>query len=355
MNFSIFVPKGHLPQGDNFQLNKKMLVIFGGVILFFVIVNIVFIQLLKPISITGNAKHIDLKIEQGMGAEEIAGELYSKNLIRSEWVFKFFSFLNGKSFRFKPGAYKLNFSQSIPEIVDILTAGPKIVSVTVIPGMTLNEIDDKMADLKILKKGELSHFDFKTLKERYSFLAKVKSLEGFLFPDTYLFFVGSEPKDVVEKILDNFSEKTALVFGKDLRILENDDIFNKLILASLLEKEIPDYRERQIAAGILEKRIRNGMPIQIDATVIYAKCGGRFSGCGLNQADFKINSTFNTYIYLGYPPMPISNPALESIKAAIEPIKSEYWYYLSDPVTKKTIFSKTLDEHAKNREKYLLD
>ncbi|MBI5401723.1 endolytic transglycosylase MltG [Candidatus Wolfebacteria bacterium] len=348
-------------------MNKKLIFVLGAVVIVFVVSVIIFNQLLKPV-LADDSRHVDFKIEQGMGTREIARELYLKNLIKSEWVFGIFSFLNGRSFRFKPGVYELNFSQSIPEIMDILTAGPEIVSVIVTPGMTLNEIDDEMSNLKILNKGELSHFDFKTLQEQYPFLAKAKSLEGFLFPDSYLFFVGSEPKDVVEKILDNFSEKTAPVFGKDLagsspatagslpalRIPENDDIFNKLILASILEKEIPDYRESRIAAGILEKRIRNGMPLQIDATVIYAKCGGRFSGCKLNQSDFKINSAFNTYIYLGYPPTPISNPALEFIKAALNPIKSEYWYYLSDPITKKTIFSKTLDEHAKNREKYLL-
>jgi UPF0755 protein len=108
-------------------------------------------------------------------------------------------------------------------------------------------------------------------------------------------------------------------------------------------------------AGIIEKRLKIGMPVQIDATILYNKCSGRFSGCSLLvKSDFKKDSPYNTYTRLGLTP-PISNPSLDAIKAAIEKKDSGYWFYLSDPKTKKTIFSENLEKHNINRAKYLLN
>ena len=125
-----------------------------------------------------------------------------------------------------------------------------------------------------------------------------------------------------------------------------------MIIASMLEKEIPDDGEREIAAGILEKRLKNKMPLQIDATIIYLKCGGRFLNCApLQKSDYKIDSPYNTYIYQGLPPAPISNPSLRAILAAIRGKDSSYWYYLSDPKTKRRFsvkHSKSIIKTEKN-------
>ena len=97
------------------------------------------------------------------------------------------------------------------------------------------------------------------------------------------------------------------------------------------------------------------MPLQVDATIVYIKCQGQFLDCPpARDADYKADSPYNTYLYSGLPSGPISNPSAKTIEAAANPVKSDYWYYLSDPKTQKTIFSKTLDEHNKNRYKYLL-
>jgi len=185
-------------------------------------------------------------------------------------------------------------------------------------------------------------------------------LEGFLLPDTYIFFLGSDPDLVVKKFLDNFELKalpriTQLVELRGLPFFENSSNILKIInLASLLEKEIPDTKEQQIAAGILMKRLAVGMPLQVDAALVYGKCFGKFLDCPpLREEDYKIKSPYNTYLYGGLPKTPICNPGLKAIKAALNPQKSDYWYYLSDPKTKKTVFSKTLDEHNKNRAEYL--
>jgi len=309
-------------------------------------------QALRPVSSGGNSKQVEFNIEQGDGAGEIIHNLYSAGLIKSEIALKICTFLDGKILMFKPGIYELNSAQSAKEIIDVLVVGPKAISAVITPGMTLAEIDDYLAELKILNKGALINFAIKNLEVKHSYLGGVKSLEGFLFPDTYMFFSSSDVNDIINKILVNFDEKISSI--NEISELKNiDDFLKKIILASILEKEVIDYKDKQIVAGILEKRILKGMPLQIDATVVYAKCGGAFIGCEIYRSDFKIDSLYNTYKYKGYPPAPISNPGLDSINAAFNPIKTDYWYYLSDPKTKKTIFAKTLEEQNNNQAKYL--
>lgn len=312
----------------------------------------IFTRLLQPVSvIVDGAPASDFKISSGDGVSKIASGLYANKLINSETVFKTYSFFSGLSLKFKPGVYKLDKSFSIPEIVKILISGPSQQEIRITPGMTVKEIDELLAKKGIVKEGEILNFNTEQLKGDFPFLGNISFLEGFLFPDTYKFFPESDSKKVVSKILANFRDKVGAEVG-GLQFLETGDNMDKLVLASLLEKEIPDFEEKRVVAGILEKRLKSGMLLQVDAAVIYAKCG-KFNGCKIDRQDFKTDSLYNTYKYLGYPPTSISNPSLDSIKAALSPIKSEYWYYLSDPKTKKTIFSKTIDEHIQNSVKYL--
>ncbi|MEE8131657.1 MAG: endolytic transglycosylase MltG [Candidatus Paceibacterota bacterium] len=296
-----------------------------------------------------------LDIPQKLSFAEITEKLSQSGLIRSKKVFKIYSLITGRAHRFKPGKYFFppagEAGLSTPELTKILVAGPAEIPIIIYPGMTLKEIDERLTNSGIIQKNELINFNrdkFDNLKTRYSFLEGAKSLEGFLLPDTYYFFPVTEPDLTIQKILGNFKLKALPFFDNNANILKT------LILASLLEKEIPDNNERQVAAGILEKRLSVGMALQVDATIVYIKCEGRFSNCPtLLKEDYKIDSPYNTYLEPGLPPTPISNPSLEAIKSAIEPIKTDYWYYLSDPETKRTIFSKTLEEHNKNKVKYL--
>lgn len=297
----------------------------------------------------GSAFNQELEILPGMSFNEITNKLKETHLIRSKTAFKIYSLMSGRAHQLKPGTYILSSEFSIPRLVEILTDGPAEISITVIPGMTLRKIDERLSSLKIIKLGDLVNFDINELKRDYPWLIRAQSLEGFLLPDTYRFFLGSDRNLVARRFLDNFRFK-ALPFFK-----ESDSLLETLILASLLEKEIPNHDEQRIAAGILLKRLEVGMPLQVDASLVYAKCLGQFLNCPLLvEGDYKIDSAYNTYLHTGLPKGPICNPGLESIKSTLNFQKSEYWYYLSDPETKKTIFSKDLDEHNKNRAKYLL-
>ena len=308
---------------------------------------------LKPVS--GQNNQIEFWIKPGEGINEVADVLETTGAIHSKFFFKIYGILTGEAFSLQPGAHYISASQSASEILSKLSSGPDEINIVVFPGMTMKEIEEKLIASKIISSGELVNFNPAPFKKRYSFLANAVSLEGFLMPDTYKFLSYSETNDVVVKFLDNFQIKTkGLKDVMGLTFLSRNDILQKLVIASLLEKEIPDADERRIAAGILEKRLKNNIPLQIDATIFYFKCEGKFVGCdNVVRSDYKKESPFNTYLNKGLPPAPISNPSVQAISAALSPVASTYWYYLSDPITKKTIFSSTFDEHNKNRYRYL--
>lgn len=292
----------------------------------------------------------EFTIRNGAPFSEIAENLKEEGFIKSKTLFKIYSFITGDINKFKAGRYFLDSELSLSGIARLLAGGPEEISVAVIPGMTLKEIDDKLSENSIIKPGELINFNIGMVKGDYAWLDGMRSLEGFLLPDTYNFTRNSDIKPAVEKFLDNFEKKAIPLFGDNQKNLPD-----KLIIASILEKEIPDYGEQKIGAGIIEKRMAAGMALQVDASLIYAKCYGRFMSCPqLTALDYKIDSPYNTYFHAGLPPAPISNPGPKTIEAALKAEKSDYWYYLSDPKTKKTIFGKTLDEHNDNRALYLL-
>ncbi len=159
--------------------------------------------------------------------------------------------------------------------------------------------------------------------------------------------------------MDNFQNKAWPLIKKckiSASICRGLNDYQILTLASLIEKEVPFAADRGIVSGIFLERLALGVGLQADATLTYIKCGGKFVYCGqpaVSRSDLKLASAYNTYTNKGLPPGPISNPGEEAILAAINPQKSDYFYYLSEPKTKRTIFSRTLEEQIENRSKYL--
>jgi len=287
-------------------------------------------------------------IHQGESALSVAMNLKKEGILKSPFVFLIYSFLSGGYSRFQPGTYLLKKPFTIENILKTITANPTEVLVTIIPGMTLKEIDLVLWERGAIEKGSLAGMNFSDLKANYPFLQKADSLEGFLFPDSYKFYLSMDSADVVKIMLDNFYQKA----WPKLSLSKNP--YQTLIIASLLEKEVLNYDDKRIVAGIINKRLKLEMPLQLDATVVYASCKGKFINCSpLSKSDFSVDSPYNTYKIKGLPPTPIGNPSLESIRAALEPISSKYIYYLSNPKDKKTIFSKDFYDHNINRQKYL--
>ncbi len=320
-----------------------------GIILVLILMAAYFFYGLQP-SFARNVP-VTFQISKGESFRAIGARLSQESLIRSIAVFKTYSILTGNARKFQPGIYQLAGTMSIPQIVDFLVAGGKNeMTVKIVEGATLKDIDAALASSSIITAGTLLNFPFKNLAVQYPFLNNQNSLEGFLFPDTYNFELNSSSETVLRRFLDTFEVKAWPL------ISNQTNWYNSLILASYLEREVVSMNDRKIVAGIILKRLNLGMPLQIDATVSYAKCNQGFVDCAkpaISKDDLKIISPFNTYLNRGWTPTPIANPGREALEAALSPQTSSNLYYLSDPVSGQTIFSKTLDEHNANRAKYL--
>lgn len=296
-----------------------------------------------------------VEIQQGLGSRQIGELLRGSGIIRSKWTFVVYVSLTGNASRLKPGIYTFR-NEPISIIArDLVEGGRRELTITIPEGWTIKEI-----------KNYLQSEGFDTGKEpeipveRFPYLAQIPKgldLEGYLFPDTYRIFKNSTWEVITLKMLENFDRKLT----SDLRAeiaRRNLTTFDVVRMASLLEKEVTSDEDRALVSGILWKRLKLGIGLQVDATVVFAKqqMANRKSqivGNGkISTEDTKIDSPYNTYKYRGLPIGPISNPGLSAIKAAIYPKDSPYLYYLSAP-DGRTIFSKTLEEHNEAKAKYL--
>ncbi len=299
----------------------------------------------------GGAETHEFSIAKGERFADIGARLSREGFLKSISVFKAYALFSGKAQRFQPGIYELSPSMSVPEIVRVLTSlGQNEIAVTVPEGYTLLDIDALLSRTGILGEGELRGARISEYRGEYPFLREAQSFEGFLFPDTYRFERGSAVDAVLRRFLDTFRDKAWSALSKEA------DWYERLILASYLEREVPEFADRRLVAGILLKREKIGMLLQVDATLGYAKCNGAIVGCpnvAVLRSDRSIVSPYNTYERLGWTPTPISNPGESAIRAALGPEASPYLYYLSARTTGETIFSRTLEEHNKNRALYL--
>ena len=321
--------------------------VFGVVILGFVVVCAYLTQQIDARHAKG--PHVMFVVEKGERAQSIAKQLEARGLVLHAYLFSFHVWREDLSSSLQAGTYALDSGMSVREIAAAMARGEvwrDEVAVTIPEGFTLAEIQfrfSEVAPISMTKKAE----DFKTA---YDFLADAPggaSLEGYLFPDTYRFERGSISADAVaQKMLDNFGKKLIADMRQEIRA-QGKTVFEIVMMASIIEKEVITDVDMKLASGLLWKRLSAGMPLQVDASVAYA-VGHK----GLTYDDLKVDSPYNTYRYKGLPKGPIANPGLRAINAALHPTASEYWFYLSKP-DGQTVFSRTLQEHNRAKAKYL--
>lgn len=278
---------------------------------------------------TSSATNQVFVIKRGESLSTIADRLVEENLIRNALVFRIYTQVQGLTKKIQAGKYLLSPSSNISQLTAILIKGPADLKFTFPEGWRKEEYAKRLA-------ANLNDFDYQ------NFLKQVIGLEGKLFPDTYLIPIDTGMAALIDIFTKNFAQKTSSLDFK------NED----LILASIIEREAKTDADRQIVAGILTKRLEKGWPLQADATIQYAlgKEGNWWPS--LSKKDLELNSLYNTYKYKGLPPTPICNPGLASIKAALNPIKTSYWFYLSDNQG-QIHYAQTLEEHNQNIAKYL--
>ena len=301
-----------------------------------------------------------IEIPSGFGSRMIGDKLKSEGFIRSKWIFVTYISLRGIASSLKPGEYEFD-NASVPFIANTLVKGNNQEAVITVPeGSTIEDL------AQILRHGGLKATAFEAfangrafpdLESSFPFLketAGISGMEGYLFPDTYHVFINATNEDIAGIFLRNFDKKVSSQMREDIQ-KSRKPLRDVVIMASLIEREVVSDHDRAIVSGILWKRIDRGIPLQVDATVLYAKrqqATAVLAQNALTLKDLAIDSPYNTYKYRGLPRGPIGNPGLSAIQAAIHPAASPYLYYLSAP-DGRTIFSRTLQEHAAAKQKYL--
>ncbi len=308
------------------------------------------LRLNSPMAKTG--QEIIFSVVKGQGFYEISQNLEQQGLVKHGLYFEAAVLLKGDPRKLQAGDYKLSQAMSPLKIADKIIKGEVATQTLVIlEGWNIKEIDSHLKSEKVAGADEFLQITNQDFSEQFLFLAdkpKSASLEGYLFPDSYEMGLRDNSKILVEKMLTNFGRKITLEMQNEIK-KQNKTLFKIITMASLLEKEAKPLRDKKIISGMLWKRLKIGMRLQVDATIVYAL--GKNPG-KLSYDDLKIDSPYNTYLYAGLPAGPIANPGLESIIAAIYPTESDYWYYLSTPEG-EIIFSKTLEEHSAKKAQYL--
>ncbi len=338
---------------------KKILIVLFFVIIAAVIFGGLYFwnQISWPVS--SSAETESFTVRQGEGVKEIAANLEAVGLIRSQFWFETYVYVDRSETEFIAGTYSLSPDMNIKEIVSAFKQGENTHenTITIIEGWDSEEIAEYLQEKGIVSSDTFLQTaavaDSREIipDTTYDFLAdkpEDQGLEGYLFPDTYRVYEDAEAADIVEKMLDNFGEKFTDDMKKDAA-KGNMSVYEIVTLASIIEKEVRTDEDRKIAAGIFYDRLNVGVPLESDATVNYVT--GK-QALRPSASDLAANSLYNTYKYKGLPPGPICNPSLSAMLAAIYPETTDYFYFLTKP-DGSTVFSKTYDEHLENKRKYL--
>lgn len=275
-------------------------------------------------------------INSGESLNEITNNLYEKGAIKSQLVFRSHVIVLGGEKKVMAGDYLLDKREGPANLAYRFVKGkfhldPK--RITIPEGWTIFDISDYLSK-------NLINFNQK------SFILLSRPKEGYLFPDTYFVSPTTKAEDVINKMLKTFDEKVPTVPGYATTTNKISDV---IIMASILEREAMTTETRRMISDILWRRLKIGLPLQVDASFVYVNGKNTFE---LTLDDLKINNPYNTYLYRGLPPTPIGSPGLDSIFAALNPIKNNYLYFLSDREGNMH-YAKTFEEHKKNKQKYL--
>lgn len=310
---------------------------------------------LRPMS--SDASVIRVVVVKGYSAKDIGKSLDEQRLIRSPFVFVMACKASGATDKLKPGVYELSRTMSVPEIIRHLVSGKTLESwVTMPEGFTARQMADLLQS-KRLASGDA--FVRLVLNQRYQFpdysFVYGGSLEGYLFPDTYLVTRGTDAQGIARKMLDTFDQKVIKPNRPEIEQVINKKFglgkqsfaegLNKLlVVASMIEREAKVSADRSLISAVLWNRLAKGMRLEVDATVTYTPGESTNNKGKIYYSDLHKDSPYNTYTHAGLPVGPICNPGLASIKAAMHPANVDYLYYVARPDGSHK-FSRSFEEH----------
>lgn len=303
------------------------------------------------LSPAGGDKPVRVKVSQGDSAAVVGRNLQNVGAIRSALAFRAAAKFTGAGADLKPGEYLVDPNQNVSQILEQLKKGYNTLRMVTIPeGLTVKQIGEVLE-----KNGVVSGEEFmRTAREKTFMLGgkSLKSLEGYLLPETYDLPESYKADEVIQCFLDAFERRVVPAYERKKESLPYPlSLHQVVILASMVEREAQIPEERPVIARVYYNRLKRGMNMECDATIQYAL--GKQKEV-LKYSDLQIDSPYNTYKYAGLPPGPIANPGIDSILAVLEPANADYIFYVRNDVKNdgSHIFSKTFQEHNAAIRKY---
>ena len=290
---------------------------------------------------------VKVTIPKGASLKEVSTTLQDYNIIRNERSFLLAVKTLGYEKDMPAGRFKLVKASTNFDIIDQLVNGIQVNKrVTILEGWTIDIIAEELHD-----KIGIDQDEFKSACTNELLLWKwgisEKTVEGYLFPNTYLFSEEEDVQDIIGRMINEYKQRITLEFRDRMQELgmEEKEI---ITLASIIEGEAIYDKERAIISGVYHNRLNIGMRLQADPTIQYII---NDSPRRLLNKDLKIKSPYNTYLNKGLPPGPINNPGIESIKAALYPAETDYIYFVAKGDGYHT-FSRTKEEHNIAKRKF---
>lgn len=333
-------------------MRKGILVASIIVILCSLIIGGLYLHFGKLVTINGGDTY--LVIKKNATLEQVAKQLQEKDIIKSQDTFIYYAKAKGLKGSIEGGNFVIKPRTKLNDLIIRLKEGKSEFAIITIPeGYTLYQIASKLEQNKLVKKEDMLKEKLNVLKANTMILSKKDvyyDLEGYLFPDTYFIPNDASKDDIINMMVDRF--KTVFTDKYKARAKELAlDVNQVITMASLIEREAANDSERSRIAGVIHNRLKIGMPLQVDAAVIYANTKGQKNIDKVYYNTLKIKSLYNTYLNKGLPPGPISSPGKASIEATLYPEKNDYLYYVANG--NEHVFSKTYEEHLSNVKKYI--
>lgn len=279
----------------------------------------------------------------GTSTSDIFRKLASEGVVASGWLAEAYYRAARSATPLQAGEYRFSRPTALSEVIARMSRGDVVkYAIVVSEGLTAEETFDLFWSRGISRPDA-----FRNSLSNPQLVASIArgapSLEGFLFPDTYVVTRSTSARQIVEKMLANFRRHFTAKMRDGAQALGLTE-YQAVTLASIVQKETSSSREGPIVAGVYWNRLRRRMRLQADPTVAYAlKRDGKWTGT-LYRSDYGYESPFNTYLYDGLPPGPICNPGQDALEAAVAPARTDFLYFVADHSGGHT-FSRTFQEH----------
>lgn len=307
--------------------------------------------------VSDSQEKVEVTITQGETVEQIAADLKSKGLIKDELYFKVYLKQQNLATSIQAGTFRIPRNLSMSQVVLTLQHADKPdIWVTIPEGLMVTEIastiDEEFQSYGVSDFSKQEFLDFTqtgTIAINLGIpVPEGKPLEGYLFPDTYRFPSDASAEYVLTAILENFKTKVLDKYTDDID-KSGRPLYDTLILASILERETRHPDDRPIVADILIRRLDNGWPLGVDATLLYYFGDWKHE---ITYDELQQDNPYNTRKVIGLTPTPICNPGEQTIRSVLEPEPNDYWFYVSD-AEGILHYATTEEEHNQNIQQYI--